>query len=66
MKILEIFGENRLEFIKMQDHQDLMNEYDWADKTKQPAWKILRVSTKKEENFKKFQENFEIKISLEN
>ena len=60
MKILEIFGENRLEFIKKQDHRNLMNDFDWAGKTKQPTCKTLRVMTKNEENFENFQENFEI------
>ena len=44
----------------MQDHRDLMNDFDWAGKTKQPACKTLRVWTKNEENFENFQENFEI------
>ena len=44
----------------MQDHQDLMNDFDCADKTKQSACKTLRVWTKNEENFENFQENFEI------
>ena len=44
----------------MQDPQDLRNDFDLADKTKQPACKTLRVWTKNEENFEKFQENFEI------
>ena len=37
----------------MQDHRDLMNDYDWAAKTKQPACKTLRVWTKNEETFLK-------------
>ena len=37
-----------------------MNDFDWAGKSKQPACKNLRVWTKNEENFEKFQENFEI------
>ena len=58
MKILEIFGENRLDFIeKMQDHRDLMNDFDWAGKTKQRPCKILRVWPKNEENFENFLEN---------
>ena len=58
MKILEIFGENRLKFIeKSNDHRDLMNDFDCARKTKQPACKTLRVWTKNELNFEKFQEN---------
>ena len=44
----------------MQDHQDLRNDFDWADKGKPPTCKILRVWTKIEENFDNFQENFEI------
>ena len=44
----------------MHAYQDLMNDFDWADKTKQPASKALRVWTRKEENFENFQENFEI------
>ena len=44
----------------MHAHQDLMNDSDWAGKTKQPACKGLRVWTKNEENFENFQENFEI------
>ena len=58
MKILEIFGENRLEFIeKCKIHRDLMNDFDWAGKTKQPSCKTLRVWTKSEENSETFQEN---------
>ena len=60
MKILEIFGENRLEFIKKQDHRDLMNDFDWGGKTRQRSCKTLRDWTKNEENFERFQENFEI------
>ena len=45
-----------------------MKDFDWADKTKQSACKTLRAWTKNEENFERFQENFEflIKISMEN
>ena len=57
MEILEIFRENRLEFIeKMEDHQDLMNDFDWAGKIKHPACKILRAWSKSEDNFENFQE----------
>ena len=49
----------------MQDHQDLMNDFDWAGKSKQGACKTLRVWTKNEENSEKFQD-FLIKISMEN
>ena len=42
----------------MQAHRDPMNAFDWADKTKQSTCKTLRVLTKNEENFEKFQENF--------
>ena len=31
----------------MQYHQDLMNDFDWGGKIKQPASKILRVWTKR-------------------
>ena len=41
----------------MQDHRDLMNAFDWADKTKQGACKTLRVWTKNDENFEIFQKN---------
>ena len=44
----------------MQDHQDLINDFNWAGKIKQAACKTLRVWIKNEENFEKFQENFEI------
>ena len=44
----------------MQDPRDLMNDFDWELKTKQPACKPLRVWTKNEEIFENFQENFEI------
>ena len=37
-----------------------MNDFDWPGKSKQPAFKTLRVWTKNEENFENFQENFEI------
>ena len=39
----------------MQEHQDLRNDFHWAGKGKQPACKTLRVWTKSEENFEKFQ-----------
>ena len=45
---------------KMQDHQELRNDFHWAGKSKQPACETLRVWTKREENFEKIQENFEI------
>ena len=44
----------------MQAYQDLMNDFDWAGKTKHAACKTWRVWTKSEENFEKFQENFDI------
>ena len=49
----------------MQDHKDLMNDFDWAGKTKQRACKTLRVWTKNEENFEKLRD-FLVKISMEN
>ena len=53
----------------MQDHQDLRNDFHWTGKIKQPAYKILRVWTKNEENFEKISRkfwDFFIKISTEN
>ena len=52
----------------MQDHRDLMNDFDCASKTKEGACKTQRAWTKNEENFEEFQENldFLIKISMEN
>ena len=44
----------------MQDHRDLMKAFDCPDKGKQAACKTLRVWTKNEEIFERFQENFEI------
>ena len=44
----------------MQDNRDLMNDFDWAGKTKQGVFKTWRVCTKNEENFDNFQEDFEI------
>ena len=44
----------------MHAHQDLSKNFHWAGKIKQPACKTLRVRTQNEENFEKFQENFEI------
>ena len=44
----------------MHAHQDMMKNFHWAAKCKQPTCKTLRVWTKNEENFEKFQENFEI------
>ena len=35
----------------MQDNRDLMNDFDWAGKSKQTACKILRDWTKNAENF---------------
>ena len=49
----------------MQDHRDLMNDFDWPGKAKQPACKTLCVWTKHEETFEKFRD-FLIKISMEN
>ena len=61
MKILDIFWRKSTGiYRKKQDHRDLMNDLDWADKTKQAAFKTLRVWTKNEENVENFQENFEI------
>ena len=61
MKILDIFwGKSTGIYRKKQDHRDLMNDSDWAGKSKQPACKTLRVWTKNEQNFENFQENFEI------
>ena len=45
---------------KMQDRQDLRNGFHWAGKSKQLACKTLRVWTKREDSFEKFQENSEI------
>ena len=44
----------------MDAHQELMKDFHWAAKGKQPACKILRVWTKNKENFEKFQADFEI------
>ena len=44
----------------MQGHRDLINDFDWACKSKQGASKTLRVWTKNEEIFERFQEDFEI------
>ena len=44
----------------MQEHRDLMKDFDWAGKDKQAACKTLRFWTKNEENFENFQEDFEI------
>ena len=61
MKILDIFWSKSTGiYRKMHAHQDSMNDFDWAGKTKPPACKTLRVWTKYEENFEKIQENFEI------
>ena len=62
MKILEILGEDRSTGIyrQMPDHQELMNAFHWDGKRKQSACNILRIWTKNEETFEKFQENFEI------
>ena len=61
MKILDIFLRKSTGiYRKKQDHRDLMNDFDWAGKSKQGACKTRRVWTKNEENFEKFQANFEI------
>ena len=61
MKILEIFWRKSTGiYRKLHAHQDLMNGFDWAGKTKQPACKTLRAWNKNEENSENFQENFEI------
>ena len=44
----------------MHAYQDLLNAFDWADKTQQPKCKSLRVWTNNEDSLVKFQENFEI------
>ena len=44
----------------MQDHQELMKDFDLAAKIKQLACKILRVWTRNDEHFENLQENFEI------
>ena len=44
--------------IKKQDHRDMMNDFDWAGKSKQPACKTLGVWTKNEENFEKISRKF--------
>ena len=44
----------------MTDYQHLMNDFHRAGEFKIQACKVLRVWTKNEENFEKFQENFEI------
>ena len=51
---------------EMQVHQEARKGFHWARKSKQPASKALRFWTKREENFDKFQDSFEIKISMEN
>ena len=38
----------------------MMKDFDFACKTKQPAYKTFRVWTKNEETFENFQVNFEI------
>ena len=44
----------------MKEHQYMKYDFHRAGKIKKPACKTLRVWTKNEENFEKFQENFEI------
>ena len=47
MKILDIFWRKSTGFYsKMQDHRDLMNDFDWAGKTKQPATKLFAFGPK--------------------
>ena len=61
MKIVKKFWRKSTGiYRKKQDHRDLMNDFDRADKDKQAACKTLRVWTKNEEDFEKFQENFQI------
>ena len=45
---------------KLKSHQYLMKDFHRAGKIKKPACKPLRISTKNEENFENFQENFEL------
>ena len=59
-KFVKYWRKSTWIYRKKQDPRDLINEFDWADKTKQAAFKTLRVWTKNEENFEKLQENFEI------
>ena len=44
----------------MQDHQEVIDGFHWTGEIRQPPCKVLRVSTKNEENPEKIQENFEI------
>ena len=44
----------------MEEHLDLMKEFDWAAKTNQGATKTLRVWARSQDNSEKFQEDFEI------
>ena len=61
MKVLDIFWrKSNGIYRKKQDHRDLMNDFDWAGKTKHHACKTLRVWTINEEIFEYFQEHFEI------
>ena len=44
----------------MKDNQNLTNDFQQAGKIENPACKTMRVSTKHEETFENFQENFEL------
>ena len=44
----------------MKDNQNLRNDFQQAGKIENPACKPLRVSTKNEEKFENFQDNFEL------
>ena len=55
----------------MQDHRDLMNDFDWAGKTKQPATKLFAFGpkmTRIEKIFKKilrfFDQNLYVKLTF--
>ena len=60
MKILEIRRKSTESCRKMKDHQDYKNDFHRPGKRKKAACQMLRVWTKNEENFEKFQESFEI------
>ena len=60
MKILEIFwGKSTGIYRKMQDHRDLLSEFDCTGKMKQWSCKTLRIWSKNVENYENFQENFQ-------
>ena len=63
-KLLKFCRKSTGIYRKTRAYQNLMIDFDWAGKPKQPACTTLRVWTKNEENYEKFHKNVEIFWSI--